>query len=81
MTQGFLVVGDALALGMLPELQAAARRVRARIRARTCPPGPPGRLSVFSVSRSKSVCYGTFVWAVGRAGRLTTNNVGFRPGQ
>jgi hypothetical protein len=38
----------------------------------------PGRLSALGVSHSKSGLYGAFLW---RAGRLNTNNGGFRPGQ
>ena len=40
-------------------------------------PGPLGQLSVLSIFHSKSVLYGVFVCA----GRLTSQNGGFRPGQ
>jgi hypothetical protein len=41
-------------------------------------PGPPGHVSALSVFHSKSICMGLLY---GRAGRLTAENGGFRPGQ
>jgi hypothetical protein len=44
----------------------------------TCPRRPPGRLSAIRVSYVDRLCVGLFY---GRAGRLTAENDGFRPGQ
>ena len=46
-------------------------------------PGPPGVVNALSVSHSRSLFYALFCMALlyARAGRLTSQNGGFRPGQ